>query len=280
MTLESASAPEDRSIHTAAITATRRALTRADGRSPLWIEVAVALWLFWLYDIINDLAPLRRALAFHNATAIFNFEHSLGISPELALDHWVGSHAVLTTLTSYYYVLAHFAVTFGLLVYLWWCRRSLYRSLRTQLVIINLIGMFIFWQFPVAPPRMLVSHGFRDIIGLSHIIGFQSGALASAADQYAAMPSLHIAWAIWCAQVIWRTQSRCHLRVLAVIYPFLTAFVVLSTGNHFLVDALAGAFVAGLAIGIERALARWLQPHWHRHHGHLFEGKSAHIIGH
>jgi hypothetical protein len=245
-----------------------RVFTRRDGRAPVWLEAIVVLWLLWLYDQINDLAPLRRIAALHNAAGVLALERSLNISPELGLDRWVAAHATVGLVLSYYYVAAHFFVTFGLLAYLWWRKPKAYYPLRTQLVVINLIGLLIFWLFPVAPPRMLLSDGFRDIIAITGAVGdFHTGALATAADQYAAMPSLHIAWACWSAVVVWRVFSKPAVRVLAVAYPFVTAFVVIGTGNHFLLDVIAGALVAATAVGIEVAAARWIPAYRRRRFG-------------
>jgi hypothetical protein len=245
-----------------------RIFTRRDGRAPVWLEAIVVIWLLWLYDQINNLAPLRRIAALHNAASVLSLERSLDIAPELGLDRWVASHATIGLFLSYYYVAAHFFVTFGLLAWLWWRKPKAYRPLRTQLVIINLIGLVIFWLFPVAPPRMLRLDGFRDIIAITGAVGnFHTGALASAADQYAAMPSLHIAWASWCCVVVWRNFTSRTLRGLALAYPFVTAFVVIATGNHFLLDVFAGATVTFAAVMIEIAAARWIPAYRKRRFG-------------
>jgi hypothetical protein len=246
-------------------------LTRRDGRAPVWFELLVAAWLLWIYDQINDLAPLRRLEALHNAANVLAFERSINLSPELSLDHWVVSHATLGLVFSYYYVSAHFFVTFGLLAYMWWKRPAIYRPMRTQLVLINVIGLIVFWRFPVAPPRMLISDGFRDIIAMTRAVGdFHTGGLAKDADQYAAMPSLHIAWAAWSSLVAWRLFTSRAIRVLAVLYPFMTAFVVLATGNHFLLDVFAGAATMALAVLLELAAARWLPTYRRRRERHRY----------
>jgi hypothetical protein len=245
-----------------------RLLTRPDGRAPVWLEALVVLWLFWIYDEINDFAPLRRIAALHNAANVLALERSLNIAPELSLDRWLASHATLGLVASYYYVSAHFFVTFGLLAFLWWRKPRAYRPLRTQLVIINVIGFAIFWLFPVAPPRMLASDGFQDIIALTRAVGdFHQGGLAKTADQYAAMPSLHIAWALWSSLVVWTIFKSRVLRAIAVVYPFVTAFVVIATGNHFLLDVVAGAMVTAAAVTIEFAAARWIPAYRHRRYG-------------
>lgn len=252
-------APQDRAApaRPGGAVALRRLFRRRDGRPVLWAELLVGLWLLWLYDEINNLAPLRRLVALHDAAGILALERSLGISPELSIDRWVAAHATIGLIASYYYVAAHFLVTFGLLSYMWWRRTDAYRPLRTQLVVINLIGFAVFWLFPVAPPRMLTTDGFRDIIALTGAVGdFHQGVLASAADQYAAMPSLHIAWATWCCITVWTITRRRLLRVLAAIYPFVTALVVVATGNHFLLDVFAGATVALAAALFETLVLR------------------------
>lgn len=225
----------------------------APTRPRWWGELLVLAWLAWLYDIINNLAPLRVQAALVHGRDILNFERSLGISPELALNRWLSAHHTLGAVLSYYYDNAHFVVTFGLLGWLWWRRADIYRPLRNALVAINLIGMLVFWRFPVAPPRLLASKGFTDVVAASHTLGsWHTGSLAADANQFAAMPSLHIAWAVWCTLVLFKLTRNALLRVLAVIYPCLTGFAVLATGNHYLLDLIGGLVTLALALLLVR----------------------------
>ena len=122
-----------------------------------------------------------------------------------------------------------------------------------------MLAFIVFWRFPVAPPRMLP--GFVDVVAATHAIGsWHTGALASHANELAAMPSLHIAWAVWCTVVVWRISTRGWARALAVVYPFVTAFAVLSTGNHFVLDVLGGLVAIAVSLLTVRLLAprlRW-----------------------
>jgi len=237
----------------------QRVSRRADGRAPLWFELAIMAWLFWLYDVINNFAPIRQALALSNAMALLRFERSLGLDPELTLNHWLAPHATLGAIASDYYFFAHAVVTFAVLAVLWWSVPSLYTRLRSSLVIINLIAFVVFWRYPLAPPRSFPTLGFVDVVGRSEaVISWHSAALVHDADQFAAMPSLHVAWAIWCAVSIWGLTGRPALRTLAVLYPLLTGFVVLATANHYLLDVVAGAVTAALAFALERAARRLL----------------------
>lgn len=222
-------------------------------RARWWGELLVIAWLGWLYDAITNTAPLRQALALGHGRDIFNLERSLHVDPELTLNRWLTGHHTLGLAMSYYYDNAHFVVTFGLLGWLWWKRADIYRPLRGSLVAINLIGLVVFWRYPVAPPRMLVSDGFTDVIAATHTLGsWHTGSLADDANQFGAMPSLHIAWAAWCTLVLWRISRRRSVRVLAVVYPCATAIAVLATANHYLLDVLAGVVTVALALAAVR----------------------------
>jgi hypothetical protein len=220
---------------------------RVATRSRWWVELLAIGWLLFLYDAINNLAPLRLSIALGNARGILHFERVLHIDPELSLDRWLASHHTLGLILADYYDNAHFIVTLGVLGWLWWRRADLYRPLRNSLVLVNVLGFVIFWLLPVAPPRML--DGFTDVVASTHAFGsWHTGALASAANQLAAMPSLHMAWAGWCTVALWRASERPLVRVLAVVYPCLTALAVLATGNHFLLDIVGGLIVLAISL--------------------------------
>jgi hypothetical protein len=215
-------------------------------RARRWVEVLTIGWLLWVYDAITNLAPLRLNAALAHAGDVLGLEGTLHIDPERALDRWLAGHHTLGLAISDYYDNAHFVVTLGVLAYLWWRRTDLYRPLRNTLVLVNVLGFIVFWRFPVAPPRML--DGFTDVVAASHAFGsWHTGALASHANQVAAMPSLHMAWAGWCTIALWRISRRAVVRVLAVLYPCVTALAVLATGNHFLLDIVGGLLVLALS---------------------------------
>jgi PAP2 superfamily len=226
-------------------------------RSHWWREALAIVWLCWLYDAVTNLAPLRLHVALAHAQGLLDVERALHLDPELALDRWLAGHHTLGLVISDYYDNAHFVVTLGLLGWLWWRRADIYRPLRNSLVVVNLLAFLVFWRFPVAPPRMLP--GFTDVVASTHAIGsWHSGALASHANELAAMPSLHIAWAAWCVLAVWRLTTRVWLRALAAAHACATGFAILATGNHFLLDAVAG--LAALAVSV--LLARRMEAAW------------------
>jgi hypothetical protein len=228
-------------------------------RSRWWLEALTIVWLCWVYDAINNLAPLRLHVALGNARGLLSVERALHIDVEHTLDRWLATQHALGLAVSDYYDNAHFIVTLGLLGWMWWRRADIYRPLRNVLVLVNVLAFVVFWLFPVAPPRMLP--GFVDVVASTHAIGsWHTGALASAANELAAMPSLHIAWAVWCTLVAWRMWSDRRVRALAVVYPFVTAFAVLATGNHYVLDLLGGLVTLGVSVLLVEQLGdrlRW-----------------------
>jgi hypothetical protein len=232
-------------------------------RPRIAVELAWLLFLVFIYDWLQDFAPLRRKLALSNARAVLSFERSLGLDPERALDHWLGSQHVLAFFVSTFYSNGIFVVTFTFAAWLWWARPDLYRPLRNDLVLTNLIAFAVFWAFPVAPPRMLP--GFIDVVSKSGGLGSWHGSLIKHADQLAAMPSMHIGYAVWCSLVAWRLARTHSTKVRAALfgvgYPLLTALVVMSTGNHYLLDVIAGlvaTVVAILAVEVAPGVVRRL----------------------
>jgi hypothetical protein len=218
-------------------------------RSRWWVEALALLWLLWVYEALTNFAPLRLHVAVAHAEGLLHAEQALHLDPEQALDTWLAGQHTLGVILSDYYDNAHFVVTLGLLGWLWWRRADIYRPLRNSLVLVNLLAFIVFWLYPVAPPRMLA--GFIDIVESSHAFGsFHSGSLASHADELAAMPSLHIAWAVWCSLALWRMSARRWVRGRAILYPLLTAFAVIATGNHFVFDLIGGLLAIGLSVAI------------------------------
>jgi hypothetical protein len=230
-------------------------------RTRWWVEALVIVWLCWVYDAITNFAPLRLHAAVSHGEGVLAAEQWLGIDPELSLDRWLAGHHTLGLLVSDYYDNAHFILTLGLLGWLWVRRADIYRPLRNALVLTNVIAFAVFWLYPVAPPRMLRADGFSDVVASTHAFGsWHTGALASTANQLAAMPSLHMAWAAWCAVVLWRLSARVWVRGVAVLYPCMTAVAVLATGNHYVLDVLAGLATLAAAMLIEATILRKIRP--------------------
>jgi hypothetical protein len=200
--------------------------------------------LVFCYDRVRDLAAVRRSLSFHDALQLLTIERRLGINRELPVNLWLAAHHSLAELASWYYLVAHLTVTRFVLLgcYVYW--PEIYRAARNALVLINVIGLAVFWVYPVAPPRLLPGRAFIDVTEVTGVAGTTN---TSAPNPYAAMPSLHTAWAVWVAMVVLLMVRAWWVRLLCVLYPLLTVAVIVSTGNHSVLDAVAGAAVALVA---------------------------------
>jgi hypothetical protein len=219
------------------------------GRERLWLalDLLIVAWLIWLFDAINNLAPVRQQLAVEHGKGVLSFERSLHLDPEHALDAWLARHDALSQIVVFWYENVHIVVTLAVYALLWWRRADLLGVLRWTLVSVNLVALAVFWSFPVAPPRMLDA-GFVDLVARVHGLPvWQFGATALESNQLCSLPSLHIAWATWSSIGVWHLTERRSLRAIAVIYPFVTSFAVMATGNHFLTDAVLGAALSGTA---------------------------------
>ncbi|HEX4466744.1 MAG TPA: phosphatase PAP2 family protein [Solirubrobacteraceae bacterium] len=213
----------------------RRTLLR-DGA----LNVVVLVWVIWLFDAINNIAPVRQHLAESNGESVLSFERSLHIDPEHALNTWLAARHTLSHIVVFWYFVIHIAVTLSVYVYLWWRRPDVLGPMRSALVIVNFAALAIFWSFPVAPLRMLPG-GYVDLVSLVHHEPvWHLGATAVESNQLCSLPSLHIAWATWSSLGIWRATSRRWLRVVVVVYPLITSYAVMATANHYLLDCFVG----------------------------------------
>src|SRR5256884_1977726 len=214
-----------------------------------WWDLLLVVWMAWVFDAVNNLGPVRQRLAEHDGASVLDVERSLHLAPELALNTWLAAHHLLSEIVVFWYVNVHGAVTFAVFGGLWWRRPDLLPPLRAALFITTPVALAAFWAWPVAPPRMLTTTHYVDLVAAVHRVPvWQGGGTALDANQLAALPSLHIAWAVWAAVALWRLSSRRWLRALAVAYPLLTLYAVMATGNHYLADALVGALITGLAV--------------------------------
>jgi len=224
-----------------------------------WTQVLLMAAVWWSYDKINNLSPMRGASAMAHGLSILRLESVLHLDAERGLNHWLSSHLLVGRWMGDFYDVAHFLVTIAVLGWVWWRHAPHYRMLRNALLGMNLIGFVVYWAFPVAPPRMLSGLGFVDIVAVTHSIGaWSTGAFASQANEYAAMPSLHVAWALWCTLAIWVIRQDLGARVVAAIYSALVVIAVMATANHYFLDVVAGGLTAAIAsvsvlLGVRRA---------------------------
>jgi hypothetical protein len=215
---------------------------RRVGREFLLLAVFAAAYEF----IGKNMVQAGGAAASH-ALSVVSAERGLGLFHEQAVQALFIRWDTVTDAFNTYYGGTHFLVPALALGWLLLRHPERYARARTALAVTTAVGFVCFWLYPVAPPRLLpASFGIADTLrdaGPGHV---ESTLITTAGDQYASMPSLHVAWAVWCALALYPVIRHRWLRVLVAAYPVVTTLVVVATGNHFFLDALAGTLLAGL----------------------------------
>ena len=208
----------------------------------------MVLCLLRVYDYVRAHAEVRAGAAMQHGRNLLELEQVLRIDVERTLNHWAERHELVTFLASHWYQLVHIPLTLTVLAWVWVRHPEHYRRSRNALVLINVLGLAVFLVLPVAPPRLLPGGGFLDSVALAGFGSNHGGPIP--ADQYGAMPSLHLAWAVWSAMVVRRIIGRPRWRLAWLAYPIMTTVAVVLTGNHYLLDAVAGAGVAMFALAL------------------------------
>ena len=217
-------------------------------------ELLIVFVLLRVYDMARAHADLRRIPALGHGQALLDIEAALRIDVERVANVWVTAHHALSLLASDIYQFAHVTVTLAVLAWCWWRRPDIYRTARNALVGINLIGLTVFLLLPVAPPRLLPGAGFVDAVALAGFGTTHGGPVP--ADQYGALPSLHLGWAVWATVIAIRMLPRTPWRQLCWTYPAVITVIVVVTGNHYLLDAVAGTAVALTSLTLAKLPAR------------------------
>ncbi|MEV8325018.1 phosphatase PAP2 family protein [Kitasatospora sp. NPDC056731] len=232
---------------------------RSPARPKIWFELALIGISYWIYSIIRNAVPEQASIAQKHTRWIWDLEQSLGIAVERSINHAADSVGWLITGMNYYYATLHFIVTIGVLVWLYRRHPGRYVAARTVLFATTAIALIGFYFFPLAPPRLMTDGGFIDTVKVHGTWGsMASGPAAHVSNQYAAMPSMHIGWSMWCGLAIFYLARRTWVRVLGLLYPLATLTVIVSTANHFWMDAVGGELC--LALGF--LTARWMYHSW------------------
>jgi hypothetical protein len=209
--------------------------------------------LYLAYTVSRVLAASDLPAARDRARYVLDVERMFHVDVESRLNQAIADVYWLAVPMDYWYSVLHYVVTPAALVWLYLRHRADYPRARNALVITSGLGLVGYLLSPTAPPRLMQGHAYRDTLALYAHVGWWSdhasapAGLGGLTNELAAMPSLHVGWAVW---VAWVVSSRVHgpSRLLAVFYPLGTAVVVVCTANHWILDCAVG--VAVTAVGI------------------------------
>jgi hypothetical protein len=225
-------------VATAAGSSTRPGLLR---------EIILLVTLFAGYRLARLAIAGHDDLAIANAWQIWDVERLMHLPDEETLQDWVLQWPDVLKAANWFYVIVHFPITLAFLAW-GWLRRppAEYRWARRSIITLTAFALVLHTAMPLAPPRMLSSLGFLDTMAAFGPSAYSGGA-ATVANQFAAMPSLHVGWALLIAVVVVRT-ARSRWRWAIIAHPVLTTLVVVVTANHYWIDALVAAVLLGLVL--------------------------------
>jgi len=236
-----------------------------------WLrEIGVVVGFYYVYETVRSLADHAGITnhAYSNARRLVVWEGWLHIFHEQVIQQaFVGATWFIRMMNIYYGTL-HFVITAGLLVWMYRKRHEGYKEMRNLLGLTTALALIGYWLFPLAPPRLYKCNNNIPVPGpdgftlgkcfvdtldkVGGLWSYHSPIAKAVANQYAAMPSLHFGWALWCAIVLFRFGRHRATRVAAFFYPLLTLFAIVVTANHWFLDAAGGAVIVLSAVWITR----------------------------
>ena len=217
-------------------------------------EITLLVVCYIVYLFTKDLL-FDQSTALRNSLLILDIERSFGILVEPSLQTWLLINSpFLLTICNWLYIVTYWPVIFGLSLLLYLRNRESYYRCR-NIILVNLVmALIIFVLIPVSPPLRSVP----NVIDSIQMLGptFYGGPSMSVIyNTNAALPSLHFSWTLIFGILLFN-KIKGYLRVLTIIYPILTLYIILVTGNHFILDAGLGAVLVIFSFAVDRILGR------------------------
>jgi membrane-associated phospholipid phosphatase len=213
-----------------------------------WVDLLRQIVLFcgayWLYRVARGLVDTRAAEAFDNARAVIDVERGLGLFFEPVVHAWAERHELIIDFASWMYLNSHFVVTTVVLAWIYLRRNERFYFVRNMFMVAMGIALVGYVALPTAPPRFMPEWGFTDSVAAFTGVKADSGSADLLFNPYAAIPSMHVAFALMLGVVMARIVRRRWARALWLAYAPLVTFVVVVTANHWWIDGFLGAVVA------------------------------------
>lgn len=230
----------------------RRVLTRPN----LLLELLLIRVVYSAYAKVRLAATAGRPTAEEHGRQVHSLERWLHIDVEHWFNHQVASIGWMRDFFDYYYSTFHFIIPLTILGVLYVRRPADYRWARSTIGFATVLALVGFWLYPLAPPRLMPGLGFIDTVhGVQDFSQPDYGTLTSVTNQYAAMPSLHFGWSLWCGLMIMILAPKVWMKPLGLLHPFFTLCAIVGTGNHWILDAAGGALVVSLGFLLTHVLA-------------------------
>jgi hypothetical protein len=218
---------------------------------------------YWLYRLARGMVDDRTEEAFHNARGVISLEREMGLFFEPSVHAWATAHAAVIDFASWMYVNSHFAVTTGTLAWIYLRRNERFYFVRNMFMVAMGIALVGYVAVPTAPPRFMPEWGFVDSVEVFTGIDHDAGSAGMLFNPFAAIPSMHVAFALMLGLTMAHVVRRRWAKALWWAYAPLVTFVVIATANHWWFDAFLGAAVAAVsAVCADRLFARARPEVW------------------
>ncbi len=234
-------------------------------RQPLWLdiclEVGILVAVYLAYSLSRGSLHAKAAIAFDHARAIMDIENSLGIFIESDIQSFFLATPFRTDLANTLYTVGYYPLLLLFAIWGYAFHRDGYKSIRTAFVISALLAFMVFALFPMAPPRFFDgNHGGAENLGFVDTLvthwHVEDSVVQAFYNPYAAMPSCHFAWVLMIGIGIWRMTKSVWAKALSILLPTATLVGIISTANHFILDAAGGATVTLVSLGLAALVAR------------------------
>ena len=217
-------------------------------------EIVLLVSALPLYYLVRGLTNTETRIdeAVDRGVDIIRVEQSLGIFWEVELQSWVLSYGWLVDFLNYFYLFGHLPVIGVLAVWMYFWHKPQYLLMRNAFLLSGAIALIFYVNFPTAPPRLLPDHlgyGFVDTVFDQYNTG-RPWTPGEFVNEYAAFPSMHIGWNLLVGIAMWLASRNFFVRAFAVMMPVLMLSDIILTGNHYIIDALAGTVVMLIGLGV------------------------------
>lgn len=219
------------------------------------IDLARQLLTFALayggYELVRGLASIGSGRPMADATRIIDLERALHVFAEPRIQAWTTHHAHwLLDVADWTYLNAHFALSAGALAFIYLRRNESFPTVRNAFVVAMLIALVGYCVYPTAPPRLMPHWGFTDSVRQFTGVNAQQGAAGVLLNPDAAVPSMHVCFALLVGVAMARLVRNPLARALWLLYPAFIVLVVVVTGNHYFTDVALGVLTASVAVAL------------------------------
>src|SRR4051794_2482324 len=228
-------------------------------RDLMW-QIVLFCGAYWLYRLVRGEVFTQSAAAFEHARDIVSLERSLHVFVEPSVQHWAIGTGFIEDVGSWMYLNTHFIVTTCALAFIYLFRNEHFYFVRNMFMVAMGLALLGYVIYPTAPPRMLPELGFVDSVAAFTHVTAESSPVNALFNPYAAVPSMHVGFALMLAVPMLRMTRRAWAKALWAVYPAVVTLVIVVTANHWVFDAVTGAAAAAVSALAAQALFARVRP--------------------